>query len=76
MSERNDGMRVASDFLALDVDEFKMFWAMVTMEWDDESNDLDAFWHYAGKRMRPMETTVVSGMLSALVSGQKESGSK
>ena len=67
-----DGMRVAADFLALDPDNFRMFWGVIHAEWNDEDSDLEAFWFYTGSHMKPRETSVISAMLSALSSGQRE----
>ena len=68
-----DGMKTAADFLALNPDEFKMFWALIGAEWNDEEagSDLEAKWFYMGQHMRPLELTVIGAMHSALMAGQK-----
>lgn len=72
MSEQQkDGQRVAADFLALNPDEFRMFWACVQMEWNQEDWDIEAQWFYNGGHMRERDFTVIHAMLGALESGQK-----
>lgn len=66
-----DPMKLADQFLALDADDFRMFWTMVAMAWNDEDGDIDAGWFYFGQTMRPTEVTVIGAMHSAVASGQK-----
>ena len=68
---KRDGQHVAADFLALNPDEFRMFWAILLMEWNQEDGDLEAQWFYNGQHMRPGELTVIGAMHSAIASGMK-----
>lgn len=66
-----DPMKLADQFLALDADDFRMFWAMVAMAWNDEDGDIDAGWFYFGQKMRPTDLTVIGALHSAVASGVK-----
>ena len=66
-----DPMELANQFLSLNADDFRMFWTMVGMAWDDEDGDIEAAWFYFGKKMRPTEVTVIGALHSAVASGQK-----
>ena len=68
---KRDGQRVAADFLALNLDEFRMFWAVLAVEWKQEDGDLEAQWFYNGQHMRPSESIVIGAMHSAIASGMK-----
>jgi len=69
-----DGQKVAADFMALNPDEFKMFWACVAMEWNMEDGDLEAQWFYNGSHMKDRDLTVIRAMLGAIASGVKSRG--
>lgn len=66
-----DPMKLAHQFMDLNVEDFRMFWAVVSLEWNHEDGDIEAQWFYAGKHMRPTEIAVISAMHSAVASGQK-----
>lgn len=67
-----DPMELANQFLALNADDFRLFWKIVEMAWNDEDGDIDAAWFYFGKKMRPMDVTVIGALHSAVASGQKD----
>ncbi|TDR27793.1 hypothetical protein [Aquamicrobium defluvii] len=66
-----DPMKLAHDFMGLNVDDFRMFWTIVGFEWNQEDGDIEAQWFHCGKSMRPTELAVISAMHSAVASGQK-----
>jgi hypothetical protein len=68
---KKDGIRVAADFLSLNPDEFRMFWGLVSAEWNDDDSDLEGRWSYIGSHMRPHELVVIRTMLSAISAGQR-----
>lgn len=70
---KSDPVKLAHDFMGLNVEDFRMFWTIVGFEWDQEDGDIEAQWFHCGKSMRPTELTVISAMHSAVASGQKAS---
>lgn len=71
MKKITDVLDLANQFMGLNAKDFRMFWAMVGMEWNQEDGDLEAQWFYYGKNMTPLELTVIGAMHQALLSGQK-----
>lgn len=66
-----DPMKLADQFMSLNADDFRMFWAAVGMMWNDEDGDLEAQWFYCGQHMKPSDLTVIGAMHSAVASGVK-----
>jgi hypothetical protein len=66
-----DPIELADHFMNLNVEDFRMFWAVIAMEWNQEDGDIEAQWFYCGKQMRPLEVTVISALYGAVMSGQK-----
>lgn len=71
MTSKPDPMKLARQFMNLNAEDFRMFWAVVDLEWNQEDGDIEAQWFLAGQHMRPLEVTVISAMHSAVASGQK-----
>lgn len=67
---RPDPDKLAEDFLRLNADEFRRFWAMVQFEWNMEDSDIEAMWFEFGKTIRGNDT-VIGALASAVYSGRK-----
>jgi len=68
---KKDPIQIAGDFMGMNADDFRMFWAIVEMEWNQEDGDIEAQWFYCGQHMQPRNLTVISAMHSAVASGVK-----
>lgn len=68
---KKDPIKLAHDFMSLNADDFRMFWTIVGLEWNQEDGDIEAQWFYCGQRMSPLNLTVISAMHSAVASGVK-----
>jgi hypothetical protein len=73
---KTDPISLAHQFVGLNADDFRTFWAIVSLEWNQEDGDLEAQWFYCGKHMRPGGLSVISAMHSAVASGQKAARQK
>lgn len=71
MDKKTDPIELAHKFMGLNADDFRMFWTIVGLEWNQEDGDIEAQWFYCGQHMRPMDVTVISAMHSAVASGMK-----
>jgi hypothetical protein len=72
MSERSkDAVELARTFLALNAQEFRLFWSTVLHEWNDEDSDIEAMWFYFGQQVTAREVAVIGALHSAVHSGQK-----
>lgn len=71
-----DPIKLAHDFMNLSFEDFRTFWSVVCLEWNQDDGDLEAQWFYSGKMMRPGEPTVIGAMHSAVLSGQKSGARK
>lgn len=69
---KKSGQHLAADFMALDPVEFRLFWAAITAEWNDDDSDLEAQWFYLGRHMRERDGAVIRALLAALAAGMKE----
>lgn len=67
----SDAMKLADQFMSLNADDFRMFWKMVELAWNDEDGDIEAQWFYCGQTMGQRDVTVISAMHSAVASGIK-----
>lgn len=70
-TEKLHPIELAHQFIGLNADDFRMFWSIVSMDWDQEDGDLEAQWFYCGQKMRPTGVAVISAMHSAVASGIK-----
>ena len=75
-SKKLDPMELAGQFLNLDHEDFRMFWAFVSLEWDQDDGDIEAQWFHCGKHMRPTGAAVISAMHGAVRSGINEAMKK
>lgn len=66
-----DPINLAHQFMDLNAADFRMFWAIVSLEWGHEDSDLEAQWFHCGQNMRPQDIVVISALHSAVASGVK-----
>lgn len=66
-----DPMKLAHQFMNLNADDFRMFWAIVGLEWGLEDGDIEAQWFHCGQNMRSQDIVVISALHSAVASGVK-----
>lgn len=69
MGEKLSPTELASQFMGLNAEGFRMFWAVVNLEWSQEDSDLEAQWFYLGRTMRPVDASVITALASAVESG-------
>lgn len=67
-----DPIQLAKQFIGLNIQDFRIFWAIVSREWEREDGDLEAQWFYCGQQMRPPAMAVISAMRGAVASGIKD----
>ena len=74
--DKPDPIKLAHQFMNLNVDDFRMFWAIVDLEWNQEDGDIEAQWFYMGQNMGYRNLAVISAMHSAIASGVKSGRDK
>lgn len=66
-----DPITLAHQFMGLNAADFRMFWTIVSMEWNREDGDIEAQWFHCGQHMRPRDVAVISALHSVVASGVK-----
>ena len=69
-------MKLAHQFMGLNPDDFRMFWSIIELEWNQDDGDIEAQWFYCGQHMSPRNVVVISAMHSAIASGVKAGAKK
>lgn len=70
MRDRPDPEQMAADFLRLNANEFRQFWAAVQFEWNIEGSEVEAEWFYFGKTMRG-PYPVIGAIAAAVAAGKR-----